>query len=101
MLQRSCARLGRQWDTSMQAHMLATSHAIAQLQAFQPIKTPYALHVHGPAVTSKQHMDATIAVTADVLGRARACAPAVPPALACDFDTPAENARSTPADTLV
>ena len=43
----------RRWDTPMQARMLATSHAIAQLQAFQPIKAPNALHVHRPAVTSK------------------------------------------------
>jgi hypothetical protein len=51
----------RRGDAPMQAGVLPTSHAMAQLRALEPIKTPYALHVHQPSIPARQHTDATIA----------------------------------------
>src|SRR5580658_342864 len=44
----------------MQAHVLATSHAHAYLQAFQPVPTMDALLVHPPALTTEHHVDTQV-----------------------------------------
>jgi hypothetical protein len=41
---------------------------MTQLQAFQPIKAPHALHVHLPSFASQQHMHPPIAVARPGLG---------------------------------
>ena len=46
----------------MQTRMLTTTDPMSQLQAFQPIKPPHALHVHVPAFTSQQHVNTPVAV---------------------------------------
>src|SRR5579871_1695798 len=49
----------RDWP-SMQAHVLATTHAHAYLKAFQPIPTMDALLVHKPALTTEHHVDTQV-----------------------------------------
>src|SRR5580658_1653870 len=49
----------RDWS-SVQAHVLATTHAHAYLKAFQPIPTMEALLVHKPALTTEHHVDTQV-----------------------------------------
>src|SRR5690348_8912323 len=58
----------RRRDAAMQARMFATSHAIAQLQPLEPIKTPYALHVDGPTIPPQQYVETSITVPLASLG---------------------------------
>src|SRR6516165_593457 len=51
----------RLWHgTSMQTHVLATTHAHADLQAFQAIPAINALLVHGPPLSTEHHVDAQV-----------------------------------------
>src|SRR5579864_8077176 len=52
---------GRRRNTAMQAGVLATAQPMPQLQPFEPIQPPYALHVHVPAITPEQHVNAPVA----------------------------------------
>ena len=45
----------------MQRHVLATPHAHAQLQPFEPIQSAHAFPIHQPALPSQQHPDPLIA----------------------------------------
>jgi hypothetical protein len=47
----------------MQTRVLTTTYSMSQLQAFEPIKSPHALHVHLPTFAPQQHVHAPITVT--------------------------------------
>ena len=53
--------LRSRYDTSVQAHVLASAHPHAQLQAFQAIKPAHPLFVYWPALTPEHHVDPLVA----------------------------------------
>src|SRR5579864_4230812 len=58
----------RRRNPAMEARVLATTDPVTQLQAFQPIKPPYALHVHCPTIATEQDMNAAVTVSWARLG---------------------------------
>jgi predicted AlkP superfamily pyrophosphatase or phosphodiesterase len=52
----------------MEACVFATTHAEAQLQAFEAIQAPDPLHVHLPSISAQQHVYTPIAEPRPPLG---------------------------------
>src|ERR1700761_187106 len=56
------------WNTAVLARMLSPTQLVPQLQAFQAIKTPYALHVHRPALTHQHDVNTSVTESRTCLG---------------------------------